>query len=156
MNQITITPAPIRKTLEVRATPEKAFQVFTAGMDRWWPRTHSVGKAPLKEAVIEPRVGGRWYGIDVECGEANWGDVLAWEPPVRLVLAWRINARWACDPSVLSEVELRFTDLGDGRCRVELEHRDLQNLGEGALEAAEMMDRGWGHILELYKAAADT
>jgi uncharacterized protein YndB with AHSA1/START domain len=152
----TIKPADIRKSLEVRASPEKAFSVFTAGIDRWWPKTHTIGKAPLKEVVIEPKVGGRWYGLDVEGGEDDWGDVLAWEPPRRLVLAWRINGRWACDPAVHTEVEVIFTDLGDGRCRVDFEHRDLQNLGEGAAEAAASMTSGWGTILDLYKAVAES
>jgi uncharacterized protein YndB with AHSA1/START domain len=152
----TITPAPIRKTLTVRATPEKAFKVFTAGIDRWWPKSHTIGKAPLKEVVIEPRVGGRWYGRDVEGGEDDWGDVLAWEPPGRLVLAWRISARWVCDPAVHTEVEVRFTDLGDGSCRVDFEHRDLQNLGEGVETAVVSMTSGWGSILELYQTAAES
>lgn len=151
----TITPAAIRKTLEVRATPQKAFEVFTGGIDRWWPKDHTIGKAPLERAVIEPRVGGRWYGIDVEGGEDNWGDVLAWEPPGRLLLAWRISSKWVCDPSVHTEVELTFTDLGDGRCRVDFEHRDLANLGEGADTAAVSMDSGWEGILGRFKAVAE-
>jgi uncharacterized protein YndB with AHSA1/START domain len=152
----TITPAAIRKTLTVRATPEKAFRVFTAGIDRWWPKTHTIGKAPLNEVVIEPRVGGRWYGVDIEGGEDEWGEVLAWEPPRRLVLAWRISGKWVCDPSVHTEVELVFTDLGDGTCRVDFEHRDLENLGEGAETAVVGMDSGWGLILGLYQTAAES
>ncbi|MDB5448353.1 MAG: ATPase, partial [Phenylobacterium sp.] len=59
MNQL-IQPAPIRKTLEVRASQARAFAVFTDGFDRWWPKSHTIGKSPLKRAVIEPRAGGRW------------------------------------------------------------------------------------------------
>jgi uncharacterized protein YndB with AHSA1/START domain len=151
----TITPAPIRKTLEVRATRAKAFRVFTDGIDRWWPKTHTIGKAPLARAVIEPRAGGRWYGIDVDGGEDDWGEVLAWEPPGRLLLAWRISGTWVCDSSVHTEVEVIFTDLGDGRCRVEFEHRDLANLGEGAETAAASMTSGWGTILGLFQAEAE-
>ncbi|MDB5419248.1 MAG: ATPase [Phenylobacterium sp.] len=151
----TITPAAIRKTLEVRATPQKAFQVFTDGIDRWWPKDLTISKAPLKQVVIEPRVGGRWYGIDVDGAEDDWGDVLAWEPPGRLLLAWRISSKWVCDPSVHTEVEVTFTDLGDGRCRVDFEHRDLANLGEGADTAAVNMDSGWGGILGRFKAVAE-
>ncbi len=72
----TITPAAIKKTFTVRATPEKSFQVFTAGFDRWWPKTHSIGDAPLKTAAIEPKVGGRWYSLTEEGVEHEWGDVL--------------------------------------------------------------------------------
>jgi uncharacterized protein YndB with AHSA1/START domain len=152
----TITPAPIRKTLTVRATPEKAFRVFTEGFDRWWPKSHTIGKAALKEAVLEPKPGGRWYGIDVEGGEQDWGEVLEWEPPRRLLLAWRISGQWAYDPKVGTEVEVVFTDLGEGQVRVDFEHRHLERLGEGAVEAATAMGGGWATILELYKTVAES
>lgn len=152
----TIQPAPIRKALTVRASPQKAFQVFTDGIDRWWPRTHTVGETPLARAVIEPGVGGRWYGLSQAGVKDIWGEVLVWDPPSRLVLAWRINAQFKCDPAVHSEVELRFTDLGGGETHVEFEHRDLQNLGVGAQETASRMAGGWGLILESFKTTAET
>ncbi len=37
---------PVRKELVVAATAEHAFQVFTAGIDRWWPRQHHIGSRP--------------------------------------------------------------------------------------------------------------
>lgn len=151
----TITPAPIRKTLTVRATPQKAFEVFTQGFDRWWPRTHTIGAAPLKKGVIEPKLGGRWYGINADDSVSEWGDVLVWEPPSRLMLAWRITGQWAYDPDLLTEVDIRFTAIGEGETRIDFEHRDLQRLGEGA--AAEQlrtsMDAGWTLILDSYVAA---
>ncbi len=45
----TITIAPVRKSIVVQATPQRAFEVFTAGIDRWWPKTHGIGEAPVKE-----------------------------------------------------------------------------------------------------------
>ena len=155
MNQ-AIHPAPIRKTLAVKATPEKAFAVFTDGLDRWWPRTHTIGETPLKRAVLEPRAGGRWYGLSEAGVEDPWGEVLAWEPPTRLLLAWRINARFKCDPNVHTEVEVRFTDLGDGNTRVDFEHRGLDRMGEGIAETAVRMDGGWDLILASFKQAAET
>jgi hypothetical protein len=50
LNQ-TITIAPVRKTIVVQATPQRAFEVFTAGIDRWWPKTHGIGAAPVKESI---------------------------------------------------------------------------------------------------------
>ena len=61
-----IRPAPIRKTVTVKAPPEAAFQVFTAGMGRWWRPDHHIGKSPLKDVVLEPRVGGRWFEVGEE------------------------------------------------------------------------------------------
>lgn len=152
-----IKPAAIRKTLTLRATPEKAFAVFTDGFDRWWPKTHSIGDSPLKRAVLEPGVGGRWYGLAEDGSENLWGDVLAWEPPTRLLLAWRINGAWSYDPSLLTEVEVRFTALEGGETRVDFEHRDLERLGadEAADKSRTAMDGGWGGILESFKAVVE-
>jgi len=152
---LAIKPAPVRKTLSVAATPQRAFEVFTAGFDRWWPRSHSIGEAPLKTAVIEQREGGRWYGLLENGVEAEWGDVLAWEPPTRLLLAWRIGADWKYDPRLLTEVEVVFTPEGEGT-RVNFEHRLLENMGaegEGA-RAAFDSEGGWTGLLQMFAAEA--
>jgi uncharacterized protein YndB with AHSA1/START domain len=153
----TITPAPIRKTLIVKATQEKAFRVFTDGFDRWWPRTHYIGDSPLKSVVLEAGEGGRWYALHEDGVERPWGDVLAWEQPARVVLAWRINHEFGYDADLLTEVEVRFTDLGDGRTRVDFEHRGLDRFGdsEGAQRTRLSMDGGWGTILDRYREAAE-
>lgn len=150
----TIAPAAIRKSFTVRATPEKAFEVFTAGFDRWWPKTHYIGSSPLKTAILEPGVGGRWYGLHEDGGQNAWGDVLAWDPPTYLLLAWRITHEWGYDPNLLTEVEVRFTAVGDGETRVDFEHRGLERFGDGETAAGTRvaMDGGWGKILESFKA----
>ena len=154
----TITIAPVRKTLTVRATPQTAFRVFTDGFDRWWPRSHHIGKAALERCVLEPRVGGRWYEIMVDGSQCDWGDVLAWEPPERLVLAWRLNALWEYDPDLTTEVEVRFTAVGETETRVDFEHRHIERMGEGAQAARDGVDgpEGWGAILASFKAAAES
>ena len=40
-----IQPAPVRKSVHVAAPPDRAFEVFTAGIGRWWPKTHSISEA---------------------------------------------------------------------------------------------------------------
>ena len=82
----TISPAPVRKSVRVAAPQERAFEVFTAGIGRWWPKSHHIGAADLDTFVIEPRAGGRWYERGVDGSECEVGKVLAWEPPARLVL----------------------------------------------------------------------
>ena len=148
---LAIKPAPVKKTLVVAASPQKAFDVFTVGFDRWWPRSHSIGDSPLKTAVIEGREGGRWYGLLENGREAEWGDVLAWDPPNRLLLAWRIGADWQYDPALLTEVEVLFTPEGAGT-RVSFEHRLLENMGpegEGA-RASFDSEGGWNGLLQMF------
>jgi uncharacterized protein YndB with AHSA1/START domain len=152
---LAIKPAPVKKTLVVAASPQTAFDVFTAGFDRWWPRSHSIGDSPLKTAVIEGREGGRWYGLLENGRAAEWGDVLAWEPPNRLLLAWRIGADWKYDPALLTEVEVLFTPEGEGT-RVNFEHRLLENMGAAGEGARATFDGegGWTGLLQMFAAEA--
>lgn len=152
---LTIAPAPVRKSVYVNADPTRAFEVFTAGFNRWWPRSHSIGRSPMASAVIEPEVGGRWYERGEDGSECQWGEVLVWEPPTRLVLAWQINAQWTYDQDLVTEVEVRFTTDGAGT-RVDLEHRHLERFGEAADGVRAQFDSegGWTGLLEKFAAAA--
>jgi uncharacterized protein YndB with AHSA1/START domain len=151
-----ITVAPVRKTVTVQASPARAFEVFTAGMSRWWPATHSLVKAAPVEHIVEPRVGGRWYQVGADGSECDNGKVLIWEPPARLVLVWQLNSGWQFDPNLHTEVELRFTPQGEGMTRVDLEHRNLERIGEKAEVVRASIDSvgGWSAILESFRAAA--
>lgn len=151
---VTISPAPVRRSIRVKATPARAFEVFAARMGSWWPKSHSVGTSPLREVIIEPRAGGRWYERGEDGSECEWGHVLEWEPPARLLLAWQLGADFRFDKDLVTEVELRFIGDGDGT-RVELEHRNLERFGDRAEAARATFESpgGWGGILEGYAAA---
>jgi uncharacterized protein YndB with AHSA1/START domain len=153
----TIEPAPVRRTLTVRAPQARAFTVFTEDFGRWWPSGHSIGKSPQKAAILEPHVGGRWYEIGEDGSECQWGKVLIFEPPSRLVLAWQIGTEWRFDPDLLTEVEVRFVPEGPHATRVELEHRHLERLGDAAERARAAFDSpgGWSGILERFVRAAE-
>jgi hypothetical protein len=145
----------VRKTLLVEATPERAFDVFTAGLDRWWPKTHTIGASPLLESLIEPFVGGRWYGRHADGSEVMVGHVLVWEPAQRFACTWEISADWKADAraSFASEVEVSFHREPDGRTRVELEHRNFERMGEGGEKMRADVGRGWPTIMDLYSQA---
>jgi uncharacterized protein YndB with AHSA1/START domain len=152
-----IMPAPVRRSVRVAAPPERAFEVFTAGMGRWWPRTHSIGKSKPDTFVIEPRQGGRWFERGVDGAECEIGQVLVWEPPKRLVLNWQLTAEFRFDPGLVTEVEVRFIPDGPGATRVELEHRNLERFGDRAEAMRKQIDSpdGWPGILELFAEAAN-
>jgi uncharacterized protein YndB with AHSA1/START domain len=145
-----IMPAPVRKSVVVRAPVERAFDVFTAGISRWWFKTHKIGPAPLKEVVMEGRAGGRWYERDEDGSECDWGRVLVWEPPKRLVLAWQIDADFKYDPGLVTEVEVTFAAVGANETRVALEHRHLERVGERAEWLRTQLDGGWTPLLESF------
>jgi uncharacterized protein YndB with AHSA1/START domain/DNA-binding transcriptional ArsR family regulator len=148
----------VRKSVTVDVDRERAFAVFTEGFDTWWMRSHHIGAVDMDVAVIEPREGGRWYERGVDGTECDWGHVMAWEPPARIVLAWQINAGWQYDPSLVTEVEVTFTEDGPRRTRVDLEHRHLDRMGEAAEQMRGVFDSdaGWSGLLRLYADRANT
>ena len=154
-----IQPAPIRKTLRVRAAPEKAFDIFVGHMGDWWLKSHSLLKSTQKDVVVEPRTGGRWYEIGEDGSEQDWGRVLDWQRPERVLLAWQLTADWAYDSAFETTVEVRFTPDGDHTI-VDFEHRDLERFGERAAEIRggyeSGMEGGWGKLLANYAERADS
>lgn len=156
MNARTIMPTPVRKQLQVNASTERAFEVFTQSIMRWWPPSHSLVKSPLKEIVIEPFVDGRWYQLGEDGSECDNGRVLAWEPPHRLLLRWQLDPDWHYDPDLHTEVEIKFIAESETRTRVELEHRLLERMGDRSGITRERIDspNGWTVILEAYRQAA--
>jgi uncharacterized protein YndB with AHSA1/START domain len=152
MTQHMIKPAPVRKSIRVGAPRERAFEVFTARIGLWWPKSHHICPGDLDSVTIEPRAGGRWYERGVDGNECEVGKVLVWDPPARLVLAWQLDAAWKYDAALITEVEVQFIADGANATRVELEHRNLERLGTGADSMRQKIDapNGWGALLELF------
>jgi uncharacterized protein YndB with AHSA1/START domain len=155
---VTISPAPVRRSVTIRVSQQRAFDVFTRNFGQWWPKSHSIiGKSPQKTAAIEPYVGGRWFETGEDGSECDWGEVLAWEPPHRVLLAWRIGLNWSFDPKIHTEVEVRFTPLPEGGTRVDLVHGKLDGYGDRAEEARATFegDGAWGSLLDAFAALAE-
>ena len=153
----TITPAPVRRSFSVKAPPQRAFDVFAAGMGRWWPPSHHIGEGELAEVIVEPRVDGRWYEKTSTGATCDWGKVLVWDPPRELVLAWQLSADWTYDPGILTEVAVTFTPDGEGT-RVDFEHRGLEAYGQRAEDVAKSIGSpgGWPAILQSFATVVDS
>ena len=148
--------ADVRASVVVAAPPQQAFAVFTRRMGAWWPLdSYYVGGKPITDAVAEPQAGGRWFERAGDGSECDWGRVLAWEPPGRVVLSWQISPDWQPDPDVHTEVHVRFTPEGDGRTRVDLEHRGFDSFGDRAEEMRAVFgsEHGWRGLLGRYAEA---
>jgi uncharacterized protein YndB with AHSA1/START domain len=142
--------------ITVAAPADRAFAVFTESVNTWWPHQYHIGQADVDQVILEPREGGRWYERGVDGSECDWGRVLAWQPPHRLVLTWQINGSWQYDPDPdhASEIEIRFTPDGPEQTTVALEHRHLDRLVDGqALRDGLRGGGGWNAILELVAKA---
>ena len=147
----------VRKSVVVAVPVARAFELFTARFDLWWPRGHHIGKVEPFTAIIEPRAGGRWYERGADGSECDWGRVLVYAPPAHLALSWHLNPDFGYDPDPAraSRVDVTFSDEG-GRTRVELVHSQLDRHGPDwkRLRAGVDSDGGWRGILAEFTAFA--
>jgi uncharacterized protein YndB with AHSA1/START domain len=144
-----MTIAPIVRSVSVKAPPDRAFALFTGDIGRWWPRGMTIGAQPHADVVIEKRPGGRWFERADDGTETQWGKVLAWEPPSRLLLAWQIGADWKYQANLETEVEVTFAPEGKGTL-VTLEHRNLERFGDAAQSVANQVGGGWPKLLQFF------
>ncbi|HEX5831241.1 MAG TPA: SRPBCC family protein [Gemmatimonadaceae bacterium] len=157
MTEKTVS-AEVRVEVSVKAPIERAFQVFTERAGSWWPRAYHLGGSVLTQLVIEPHVGGRWYETSADGGSCDWGRVLAWEAPHRVVLSWQIGVGFVpnADPARASRVEVRFVESSPGRTTVTLVHSEFERHGEGweSMRDGVAHDGGWPGILATYADVA--
>jgi uncharacterized protein YndB with AHSA1/START domain len=149
----------VRKSITVNAPRDHAFKVWTERFNDWWPKSHHIGAAELDKAVFEWRESGRAYEVGVDGSECDWGRVLVYEPPSRLVVTWQIDAdfKYETDPEKASEYEVRFIEQDENTTLVEFEHRNLERHGlEQARKLHETFNQpgGWGGLLQMFADVA--
>jgi uncharacterized protein YndB with AHSA1/START domain len=148
----------IKTDVVVDAPIEHAFRVFSERFDQIKPREHNMLQVDIAESVLEPRSGGRLYDRGIDGSECQWGRVLAYEPPARIVFTWDISPHWQIETDLdrASEVEVRFTEETPERTRVTLEHRHLDRHGDGwqGLREGVAGDQGWPLYLTRYAEQA--
>jgi uncharacterized protein YndB with AHSA1/START domain len=158
-----MTDLSIRRTIVVETDQERAFSVFTSRMGAWWPPVYHIGKAAYETAIVEPFAGGRWYERGVDGSECDWGRVLVWNNPSKIVLTWQISPDWEYDLDLVTEIEVTFVAEGPKRTRVDFEHRHLERFGRRAAEMLAIFSTGgvpgsalgWSGILKEFAAVAE-
>jgi len=120
------------------------------------PSSNHIDEVDMAEEIIEPREGGRWYERGVDGSECDWGYVIEWQAPERIVLAWQLNGEFEYDANLVTEVEVRFTAEAAEQTKVELEHRHLDRFGQTREKARTALDSdgGWGGLLRMFADAA--
>ncbi|MGK5737508.1 SRPBCC family protein [Micromonospora sp. URMC 103] len=167
MGQEMADPADIRQDVEkfslrcsllVSAPTDRAFAVFTGALTDWWvPEYTWSGPEALAELGMEPRAGGMLYEIGPYGFRADWGRVLTWDPPRRLVFTWQIGPDRVPvpNPARASEVEVVFLPEASEQTRVDLEHRHFDRHGDAAEGYRQALTAGWHELLSRYVATLD-
>jgi uncharacterized protein YndB with AHSA1/START domain len=154
--QLTTDETTVRTSINVATTPERAFEVFTAGMNTWWTRAHHVQSGALADIGVEPFVGGRLWEENDAGQTCTWGRVLTWDPPRAFAFSWLIGPDWGVpSPDATgSRVVVTFTPTPEGT-RVDLVHDKLDAHGEGWRKVRDGVgsDGGWPAGLRQLAAA---
>jgi uncharacterized protein YndB with AHSA1/START domain len=142
---------PLRLSWEVDCSPSVAFRLWTERTDLWWPAGHSDSREKGAAIVFEPRVEGRIYERGPSGVEKDWGTVLYWDPPHRLVYRWHLFS----EPKDATEVEVHFRAKSDGTTTVSIEHRGWDAFDDGA-ERRDNNEAGWRGLIPPYVGACNT
>ena len=132
----------VRKEINVRCSIERAFEVFTSGIDGWWPKqSHSVGEGDCVSVEFEPHAGGRIIEHDRDGSVCEWGRITAWDPPRRVAFTWHPGF----DPAQAGDVDVRFRADG-ANTSVVLEHTGFERRGADAAEMHRNYEPGWEYV----------
>jgi uncharacterized protein YndB with AHSA1/START domain len=143
------TTEPIRMEFEVDCPVDHAFTIWTARTSAWWPLSHTVSTAPGLTVSFEAQEGGRIFERTPSGDEFDWGRIVVWDPPRRLVYSWHLRV----DRVDATEVDISFVPVPGGRTRVEIEHRGWERLGSVAAPRRAGNLAGWGGLLPHFQAA---
>lgn len=111
--------------LRVKATPARAFAAFVDEIGAWWRPSILFQTTPRPGRLsFEPGEGGRLIETRDNGKVFEIGAIRVWEPPHRLVFAWR-QASFPLD--LHTEVEVAFEAMGE-ETRVSIEHRGFDQV----------------------------
>jgi hypothetical protein len=138
---------PIRKSITVPLDRQAAFELYTDGIDSWWPKdTHSLtageGDTSRAHVRMEPRAGGKIIETRPDGSEAPWGTITTWEPGARLGIDWYVGR----GPDEATQIEVVFTQTEAGT-RIDLTHGGFDIHGDHAETLCANYTTGWDRVL---------
>jgi hypothetical protein len=143
---------PLSISFEVECSADHAFDTWTQRIDTWWPPEHKATEERHTTVVLERQLGGRLFERTPAGEEHEWGRVTTWEPRRRFGYLWHIRR----DASDATDVEIRFSEVDEGRARVDILHSGWERLGDGGPDWRERNQGGWSGVIPYFVAAAET
>ena len=149
METIDFKVPPVIKMISYAGSPEDAFDRFTLGIGTWWPlATHSLGRTEnaLSVGFECLEVGG---ALVEQCRSGDrhvWGSIIAVHRPRLVSFTWHVGRH----QDTAQQIKVTFDPNEDGTTKVTLTHSGWERLGDGALEARQGYQSGWGPVLFRY------
>lgn len=141
--------APVRKSVRVRMTPARAFELFTRELARWWPLARYSCSGDANATVEFEGAGGRVIETARDGTRHVWGTLLEWNPPQSFAMTWHPTQ----PAEQATRVDVRFVPA-DGWTEIQFAHSGWEARGAQAFTARETYERGWTSVLEQYVAYA--
>src|SRR5688500_10594155 len=117
---------PIVVSIDLAASPARAFDAFASGFADWWPvATHSLSRQATTRCLLDATTGGALEERAPDGARHLWGTVESIEPGRSLRFTWHPGR----EPDTAQWVEVVFAQHRNGS-RVTLTHGGWEALGE--------------------------
>ncbi len=141
---------PLVVEFTVQTDQQRAFDLWANRTGIWWPPGHRMA-GDDSEIVFEGHAGGRIYERGSDGVEHGWGEVLEWEPPLRLRYLWHIFFERA----EATTVEVRFDAGSASSTTVTITQTGFERLGDAGPARRERTGNAWAAITAPYVAACE-
>jgi len=137
---------PIVKSVRLDCSPDRAFELFTSHIDKWWPlASHSIsagqGQIPA-DVQFEPYEGGRLYETAPDGSVHVWGSIAIWEPGSALRFSWHVGRT----PDQATQIDVAFKSADQGGTLITLTHSNWEALGSEAADQHANYTPGWDQV----------
>jgi uncharacterized protein YndB with AHSA1/START domain len=135
-------PEPIVLSVDLPASPERAYAAFTTQFAEWWPvATHSLSRQAATRCRFDATPGGAVEEQAPDGARHIWGTVEAIEPGRRIRFTWHPGR----EPESAQWIEVVFEPIATGS-RVTLTHGGWEALGEIAPILRREYVSGWQNV----------
>ncbi|MBN8510925.1 MAG: SRPBCC domain-containing protein [Burkholderiales bacterium] len=149
MSEPTTLREPVRHAVDVALPLERAFELFTRDVARWWPlASHSCSQEKGATVRFGAGIGAQVVERGADGRDHVWGTITQWQPPHGFEMTWHPGQ----DAAQATALEVRFEPRGEG-CRVSVRHGGWEARGANAAELRDNYDRGWVYVLGCYSGS---